>query len=126
MKTLKQMNYAERAYLLAGLFPEELPGILITIHEKYTCLQAQEETIRNQWDNSMITVADWYDLAKQAHEVVKKYKSKLLEKRRLFADQLFDGTLALFTIDCIVEYARKGNGGPRFQEAIKMFFGNHP
>ncbi|WP_268225341.1 hypothetical protein [Sinomicrobium oceani] len=126
MKTLEQMNNVERAYLLAGLFPEELPGILTDIRQRVAYLQKHEDDIRKEWDNGLITVGFWCDLAKRVLQVIEKYESKLLESRRLFADQLFDGYNALFAIDCIAKYADKGNGSSRFQLAVKMLFEYRP
>ncbi len=120
------MNNVERAYLLAGLFPEELPGIITDIRQRVAYLKDHENDIRKTWDNGMITIDFWYDLAKGVLQVMEKYESKLLESQRRFADQLFDGYNALFTIDCIVKYADTGNGSLRFQLAVKMLFEYHP
>lgn len=120
------MNNVERAYLLARLFPEELPGILTDIRQRVAYLQKHEDDIRKEWDNGLITISFWSDLAERVLHVIEKYESKLLEKQRLFADQLFDGYNALFTNDCIVKYADKGNGSPRFRLAVKMLFEYHP
>ncbi|WP_268223541.1 hypothetical protein [Sinomicrobium oceani] len=126
MKTLEQMNNGERAYLFARLFPEELPEIIQDIQNRVAYLQDHKEDIRKTWDNGLITLDFWSDLAGRVHKSVEKYESKLLEKHRLFADELFDGYNALFTIDCIVKYADKGNGSLCFQLAVKMLFEYHP
>ncbi|MCH4565672.1 hypothetical protein MKP05_21565 [Halomonas sp. EGI 63088] len=120
------MTNVERACLLAGLFPKELPGVLQDIRDRATYLREHEDNIRKEWDNGLITAEFWFDLAKRVHGAVEKYDKKLLKSRRLFADQLFDGHNALFTIDCIAKYAKKGNGSARFRLAVDMLFEHHP
>ena len=87
------MNNVERGYLLAGLFPEELPGIIQDIHNRVAYLQEHKDDIRKTWDNGLITFDFWHDLAKRVLQPIEKYESKLLEKQRLFADQLSTGIM---------------------------------
>ncbi|UGU15437.1 hypothetical protein LS482_17355 [Sinomicrobium kalidii] len=126
MKALEQMDNVARGYLLAGLFPEELPGIVTDIRQRVAYLQEHKDDIRKTWDNGLITLGFWCDLAKRVLQVIEKYESRLLENRRLFSDQLFDGYNALFTVDCIVKYADEGNGSIRFRLAVKMLLEYHP
>ena len=125
MKTLEHMNNVERARLLAGLFPQELAGILTDIGQRVDYLQTHREEIEKTWDNGLLTFAFWSDLAQRVGEVLEKYQSRLLERPKLFADQLFDGYNALFTVDCIVKYAEAGNGSKPFRLAVDMLFSYH-
>ena len=124
MKTLQHRNNVEKARLLAGLFPEELPGILTDIRKRVGYLQEHREDLRKSWDNGMLTFAFWDDLAQRVEGAMEKYQSRLLERPRLFADQ-FDGYNALFTTDCIVKYAEAGNGSKPFRLAVEMLFDYH-
>lgn len=119
------MDNVERARLLAGLFPQELPGILTDIGQRVDYLQTHREEIERTWDNGLLTFAFWSDLAQRVGEILEKYQSRLLERPRLFADQLFDGYNALFTVDCIVKYAEAGNGSKPFRLAVDMLFTYH-
>lgn len=119
------MNNVERARLLAGLFPQELPGILTDIRIRVDYLQEHRDDIRKSWDNGLLTFAFWQNLAQRVGQVLEKYQSRLLNSQRLFADQLFDGYNALFTVDCIVKYAEAGNGSKPFRLAVDMLFSHH-
>ncbi|WP_418501774.1 hypothetical protein [Flagellimonas sp.] len=125
MKSLKHRNNVEKAQLLAGLFPEEMPGILSDIAVRAQYLKEHREDLQKTWDNGLLTFPFWEDLAQRVEQAMEKYQSRLLERPRLFADQLFDGYNALFTIDCIVKYAEAGNGSKPFRLAVDMLFSYH-
>lgn len=122
MKTLHTMSNVEKAMLLAALFPEELPEVLQAIKKRHTYLQMHKQQIRQTWDHELLPFDFWYGLAENVHNAIEKYDKKLLKSRRLFADQLFDGYNALFTVDCLVRYAGQGKTTSRFKLAILVLF----
>lgn len=122
MKALHIMTNVEKAQLLAALFPEELPEVLQSIKKRYVYLQAHKQQIRQTWDHGLLPFDFWYQLAENVHGAIEKYNKKLLKSRKLFADQLFDGYNALFTVDCLVRYAGQGKNTSPFKLVILVFF----
>lgn len=120
------MTNVDKGYMLAKLFPEELPGILSDLKIRAEYLLNHQKDIQKEWGNGLITLEFWSDLARSILTITEKYQTKLVERPRLFADQLFDGYHALFTTDAIVKYAQSGNGSTSFQLAVELFFKYHP
>lgn len=121
MKALRDMNNVERGYLLANLFPNELNGVMDAIESIHHTLVKDKDKITKGWDNGMIRIDFWYSLANDVYSRVVEQKKQLVKSRR-FADQLFDGYNALFTIDCIVKYAEKERNGSKFHFMVKALF----
>ncbi len=121
MKALKDMNNVERGYLLANLFPDELTGIMDAIEGIHYNLVENKDTITKEWDNGTITVDFWYSLAHEVYSNVTRQRKQLLKSRR-FADQLFDGYNALFTIECISKYAEEHRDGSKFHFMVNALF----
>ena len=108
-------------------FPRTGQGILDSLAAAHAFLNENEETLRSTWENTLLPFDFWLQLAEQAREIINHYGQKLAKSTSLFADQLFDGYLAIFTTDCIVKHA---SGVPplpeneRFGLAVKLLF-NH-
>ncbi|MDC7217621.1 MAG: hypothetical protein PQJ28_01215 [Spirochaetales bacterium] len=127
MKPLQSMNNGDKGKLLATLFPEQVQGILDSLTAAYAFLNENEETLRNSWENTLLPFDFWLQLAEQAREIINHYGQRLAKSTRLFADQLFDGYVAIYTIDCIVKHASALPplpGNERFGLAVKLLF-NH-
>ncbi len=120
MKALDNMTTVEKARLFAGLFPQHLEGILEAVGARCQCLADNETEIRAEWDG-FFTADFWFGLGRDIAKVLNKYGSKLAKKPSLFADQLFDGYLALFTVDCIVRH-KKLSTDAKFITAVELFF----
>lgn len=121
MKTLHQMNNVEKGKLLADLLPNELEGILKEIQEYYQFLNENKAEAYKDWNNPFITSDAWHKLAEEANDITMKEGKQLLKSRR-FSDQLFDGYLAFFTIDCIVKYAERKKMGTKFYHMVNALF----
>lgn len=121
MKAVHEMNNVERGKLLADLFPNELRGILDAIPLINKMLSDNKDEIASSWNNGMITFDFWLSLANRIDGIIKKEGKQLLRSRR-FADQLFDGYNALFTVDCIVKYAEKERKGSNFYHMVNALF----
>lgn len=121
MKTRHEMNNVERGKLLADLFPDELQGVLDAIPLIYEMLSENKDDIASKWDNGLITFDFWFRLADDVNAIVAKQGKQLLKSRR-FADQLFDGYYALFTIDCIVKHAGKERRDSNFYHMVCALF----
>ncbi|MFP9097726.1 hypothetical protein ACLI09_01625 [Flavobacterium sp. RHBU_24] len=127
MKPLQNMNNVEKGKLLATLFPEQLKGILNSLTEAYNFLTENEEALRSTWGNDLLTFDFWYRQAAEVADIIKRHSRALTKSSTLFADQLFDGYHAIFTIDCIVKQAASLPSLPenkRYGLAIQLLF-NH-
>lgn len=127
MKPLQNMNNVEKGKLLATLFPEQLKGILDSLTGGYNFLTENEEALRSTWGNELLTFDFWYRQAAEVADTVKRHNRALTNSSSLFADQLFDGYHALFTIDCIVKQAASLPPLPenkRYELAVQLLF-NH-
>ena len=121
------MNNVDKGKLLATLFPEQVQGILDSLTAAHAFLNENGETLRSTWENTLLPFDFWLQLAEQAREIINHYGQMLAKSTSLFADQLFDGYIAIFTIDCIVKHASALPPLPeneRFGIAVKLLF-NH-
>lgn len=121
MKTLQMMNNVEKGKMLADLFPDELKGILEAIHQITAMMTENKDEIVANWDNGFITVGMWYRLAQAVNISIKKCGNKLLSSSR-FAHELFDGYCAIFTIHCIMTYAKREREGSKFWHMVNALF----
>lgn len=106
MKPLKNMNNVEKGKLLATLFPEQVRDILDNLKATYVFLTENEETLRNSWDNALLPFDFWYRQAAEVAATVDKHGEALKKSSSLFADRLFNGYNAIYTIDCIAKQAQ--------------------
>lgn len=121
MEALNRLNNVEKGKLLAGLFPSEMQGLIETIKGMQEYLITNEKEIRSAWDNSFLPAEFWYRIADNVAEAITEYGDKLAKRPRLFADQLFDGYNALFTIDCIIKGKCK-SGNAKLKQAVELLF----
>lgn len=117
------MNNVEKGKFLADLLPEELPNIILFIEQETERFLKDQQHIKSGWTATLVTVDFWYNLVDNVEKIIKKYGTKLSKNHRWFADQLFDGYDALFTIYCLVEYANKERCNPKLKNAVHLFFG---
>lgn len=122
------MNNVDKGKLLAALFPEQVQGILGSLTAAHAFLNENEETLRSTWENTLLPFDFWMQLAEQAHSIIRNYGQKLTKSTSLFSDQLFDGYLAILTIDCIVKQAAALPHLPenrRYGLAVRMLFDHY-
>ena len=121
MKPLQNLNNVEKGKLLAGLFPQELQGILKSLTHACQFLSDNEEALRETWDNSFIRFDFWYRVATDVEAALKRHNGALAKSSHLFAEELFSHHNALFTIDCIIRQA-KDNENPKYRQAVALLF----
>ncbi len=121
MKPLQNLNNVEKGKLLASLFPAELQGILDSLQQACQYLTDNEQAIHEVWDNGFFPFTFWQRIAANIAEALRKYDSRLTKSSNLFADQLFDGYNALFTIDCIIKQA-KHSENTKYRQAVALLF----
>ncbi|PWN64114.1 hypothetical protein C1634_005845 [Chryseobacterium viscerum] len=112
--------------MIADLLPEEIPNITLFIEQETQRFLKNEELIKSQWKQSLVTSGLWFDLVRNIEKAVKKCGKKFQRNHRLFAHQLFDGYDALFTINCLIEYSLTEDCNQRLRLAIHLLFGIDP
>lgn len=121
MKPLQYMTNTEKAKLLAILFPEQLPEILKALQQGYDHLTQNEDSLRPHWDNSFYSYDFWYGLATGVANLTQQYGEALAKSSTLFAEKLFAGCNASYTIDCLLRQA-KDNENPKYRQAVALLF----
>ena len=122
------MNNREKGKLLAALFPEQVQGILDSLATSYKFLTDNEDTLRSTWDNGMLPFDFWYRQAAEVAAVASRHGKPLAKSSSLFAEQLFSGYHALYTIDCIVKQAAALPPLPenvRYGFCVKLLFDHY-
>ncbi|MBO9676313.1 MAG: hypothetical protein J7577_22925 [Sphingobacteriaceae bacterium] len=123
MKALNKMDNVDKGRLLADLFPLELANITQYIQREAEQIRKQEQFIRTHWASTLFNVNFWFSLLENVDKKIKKNGTQLHKKHRWFADQLFDGYDALFTLYCLQELAIKKDCNRELAQAIHLFFG---
>lgn len=123
MKPLEKMNNIEKGKFLADLFPEELPNIILFIQQEIAHFSINEADIKRHWTASLVTDGFWLQLVRNIEKAITQSGDRLHRNHRWFADQLFDGYNALFTIYCLVEYSITDECNHKLRQGIHLLFG---
>ena len=123
MKALAQLNNIERARILFELFPHEIPEFLQFQKAITDNLMRDPDQLKEKWENEFFQFEFWMQQVKQVQCKLDKYSHQLTKRSTLFADQLFDGYLALYSSHCLHQYiTHQKPGDPRFTHAVEIFF----
>ena len=123
MKPLENLINVEKARLLHELFPQEIPALLEYVNSMCLTIQEDEQLIRSQWENGLLTVEAWLSFVEEVRNKINKYGKRLHTHSRLFADQLFDGYVALYMVHCMTLYTTvRKHSNPKFTLAIDLLF----
>jgi hypothetical protein len=123
MKSLEQLTNVERAKLLHTLFPENIEGFLNYAIGLIEYLETNKNELSESWAGQFFTFDAWYDLAMDAKQRIDSYRSQLIKRSGMFADQLFDGYTCFWTADTLIKYAEHGKSVPkRFKAMIEILF----
>jgi len=122
MKSIEQLTNVEKAKIIFDLFRNEIPEFLdYTQHVADKVAQGKEELIAN-WTNPFLSYQQWLDLSERVASAIKKYGKNLTKSGNLFADQLFDGYLAIFSNHCVEQYSINKAQSAKFRQAIDLFY----
>jgi len=123
MKPLDKLNNVEKGKLLFDLFPASIPKAIAFIQAVATMICNDPDNLKQQWENQFFSVELWLRLATNTKELIEKNGTSLHRSARRFADQLFDGYNALFTVHCLGQYSvNEACTDKRFAKAIEMLF----
>ncbi len=123
MKPLEELTNVEKARLLHQLFPEEIPALLQYIEGVSQSIQERAPQERAAWTNGSFSFDCWLSLISDSQRSIRHYGNRLHSNSRLFADQLFDGYLAVYMVHCLTLYIRiRKHPRQKFVAAIDLLF----
>jgi len=122
MQPLKLLNNVQKARLLHTLLSNEIPDFISYLNEYTECVLDSKEELRTSWQGGMFSVDFWFELAEDVKKKTLKYGKDLRKSSPLFADQLFDGYTAMFTIHVLNQYGAKPETDVKFKQAIDLLF----
>ncbi|GAB3921747.1 hypothetical protein [Mucilaginibacter myungsuensis] len=124
MQPLKILNNVQKARLLHSLLSNEIPQFLGYLQELTETVLSDQERIAAEWKDPMFGVGMWIELARDTQKVMVKYPKDLRKSAPAFADQLFGGFMALFTVHALLQYTERGkHADPKFKPAVELLFG---
>lgn len=115
----------DKAKVMFDLFRNEIPEFLEYTKAIADKVASNKEELVTNWNNPFLSYNQWLQLAERVANAIKKYGKKLSKSANLFADQLFDGYLAIFTNHCLEQYADKAQS-PKFKLAVDLFYSPVP
>ncbi len=122
MKPLENLSNVEKAKLLHELFPKEIPELLKFTNSLCATLLEDKEA-PSKWNNSISTYEMWQSCIKKVGDKISHYDKRLNNRSQLFADQLFDGYSACFTVHSLRLYVTaRQHPNTQFVDAVKMLF----
>jgi len=123
MKALAALNNVEKAKLLHSLFPDEIPGIIQFTNNMCATIKENETQQREHWKNGLFGFDFWLSLLRSVETNIGKYGNKLEKSSGLFADQLFDGYNAMFTVHCLLVYTTQSKlPNTKLAKAVDLLF----
>ncbi len=123
MQPLKLLNNVQKARLLHSLLINEIPGFLGYLKSLTETVLEDKEIIAANWKDQLFSADFWFGLAEQVQKVMAKYPKDLHKSPNVFADQLFDGYTAIFTVHALTQYVANGNHKePKFKSAVELLF----
>lgn len=123
MQPLNIMNNVAKARLLHSLLREEIPEFLGYLNELTETVLNDQDRIRAEWDNGFLSPEMWFELAERIQVIMAKYPKDLYKSPNVFADQLFDGHLAIFSRHALTTYVNQDKQtDPKFKPAVELLF----
>jgi hypothetical protein len=123
MQPLQLLNNVQKARLLHSLLSSEIPPFLGYLDTMAETVLNDRERIAAEWKDQLFGVEMWFELAKETQKVMAKYPKDLRKSAPVFADQLFGGYMALFTVHALLQYTTQGKQtDPKFKTAVELLF----
>jgi hypothetical protein len=122
MKTIDQLMNVDKAKIMFDLFRNEIPEFLEYTQAIADKVAGDKEELLANWTNPFLSYHQWLRLSQQVNSAIKKYGRSLAKSGNLFADQLFDSYLAIFSNHCLEQYGINKAHSPKFKLAISLFY----
>ena len=124
MQPLNLLNNVQKARLLHSLLSKEIPGFLGYLQELTETVLNDKERIAAEWKEQLFGVEMWFELAAEVQKVMARYSKELSKSSPVFAEQLFGGFMAMFTVHALLQYiAHDRQTDPKFKPAVELLFG---
>jgi len=122
MTTLSKLHNVGKGKIMFDLFRNEIPEFLAYTKALAEKVASDKEELLANWTNPFLSYHQWLNLSERVNGVIKKYGKNLAKSSNLFADQLFDGYLAIFSNHCLEQYSINKAHSPKFKLAINLFY----
>jgi len=122
MKAITEFNNVDKARVMFDLFRNEIPEFITYAQTIAETIKRDKEQLIANWNNPFLSYHQWFELSERVAGAIKKYGNKLTKSGSLFADQLFDGYLAIFSNHCLEQYGANKAQSLKFKLAIDLFY----
>lgn len=124
MQPLKMLTNVQKARLLHSLLTGEIPGFIAHLKIMSDTVVSTREEITSVWKDQLFGPEFWIELAAGVQHKLNRYQIELTRSSTVFADQLFDGYTAIFTVHALTVYvAEERYSDPKFKPAVELLFG---
>lgn len=123
MQPLKLLNNVQKARLLHCLLLSEIPDFMSYLYEYTESVLDSQNELRESWKESLFGVDFWFELAEDIKQKLERYAKDLRKSSNVFADQLFDGYSAIFTVHVLQQYTARNEANLKFKQAFDLLFG---
>lgn len=96
MKALNEYTNTDKAKLLHGFFPQEIPKLLNAIEAFCADFRENKEAHREAWKNGFLAFDFWFRLSEETANLIKQYRVDMLKSSSVFANQLCYSYTCLF------------------------------
>jgi hypothetical protein len=122
MKTIEQLTNVEKAKIIFDLFKNEIPKFLEYTQAIADKVIKEQEALTANWSNPFLSYQQWLQLATTVNDTIGRKRNSLVKSARVFAEQLFEGYLAIFGNHCVEQYGLHKAQSPKFAHAISLFY----
>lgn len=122
MQPLEILNNVQKARLLHSLLRNEMPNFISYLYEYTKSVLDSKEELRISWNEPLFGIDFWFELAEGIKSKIERYPKDLRRNSNIFADQLFDGYLAMFTVHVLTQYVLRRETELKFKQAVELLF----
>lgn len=122
MQPLKILNNVQKARLLHSLLYTEMPAFLAYLRETTTHILTESESVKQNWSAQLLSADLWLSLADDVSGKLNRYGRDFQQSSPVFAEQLFSGYTALYTVQQLINYSELANTEPKFSQAVELLF----
>ena len=122
MQPLKMLTNVHKARLLHSLLITEIPDFISYLLEYTEKVLDSKDELRANWKDQLFGVDFWFELAEDVKRKANKYAKELTRSSNVFADQLFDGYSAIYTVHVLTQYSVVAGADIKFKQAVDLLF----
>lgn len=121
MKPIHKLKLHQKIKILYKLYPASI--VEFTDYLKASAIETidEREAEAATWGTNIVQQDYWVLLAMKTFDRIKQYGESFFYCRKLFTKQLFKGSVCLFTVHTLLQYAETENCSPKFAQTVKLF-----